>query len=327
MGHGLPNLIPGEAQHRGHDLGHGVQNEIQRRLGRAPGQAVLLLAVQPVLDDIQVEVRQLHHAEIVHRVGDHVEVKVVIALEALLNEDIQTGDSPAVQGQHVGGGHQMVGVKAVQVAQAVPGGVAELQVVLAQLLENLLRAAHVRVVVGGGRPQADQVRAVLVHNVIGVHPVAQGLVHGLAFPVHGPAVGDAGLEGGLGHPGGAHGGEQSGLEPAPVLVQPLHVHVGGPEPLVLLHGGQVGGAGVEPPVQGVLLLGKARRLAAVGAGEAGGEDLRGVLGKPGVGALAGPTGAAGRCTSRHAPAPWPSSGPGPRRGPSGPGHRRRRPRP
>ena len=86
---------------------------------------------------------------------------------------------------------------------------------------------------------------------------AQRLVHGLALAVHGPAVGDALLEG-RALAQGAHGGEQGGLEPAAVLVQTLHIHVGGPEILVLLHGGEVGGAGVEPAVQGVLLLGEAR---------------------------------------------------------------------
>ena len=53
-------------------------------------------------------------------------------------------------------------------------------------------------------------------------------MHGLALAVHGPAVGDALLEGSpLAQR--AHGGEQGGLEPAAVLVQTLHIHVGGPE--------------------------------------------------------------------------------------------------
>ena len=49
----------------------------------------------------------------------------------------------------------------------------------------------------------------------------------------------------------------------------------------------MGGAGVKPPVQGVLLLGEAVGLAAVGAGETGGEDVGGLLGKPGVGPFGG----------------------------------------
>ena len=128
---------PVKAREGGHDLGHGVQDEAQGGLGGAAEEAVLPLAVEPVLDDVQVEVGHVHHAEVVHGVGDHVELKVVIALEALLDEAVEPGDGPAVQGLHLVGGHQVVGVKAVQVPQAVPGGVAELQVVLAQLLEDL----------------------------------------------------------------------------------------------------------------------------------------------------------------------------------------------
>ena len=109
-------------------------------------------------------------------------------------------------------------------------------------------------------------------------------MHGPTLAVHSPAVGDALLKG-RALAEGAHGGEQRTLEPPAVLVQSLQVHGGGPKTLVLLHGGEVGGAGVEPAVQGVLLLVKAGFSAAVGAGEAGGQDLRRVLFEPGVGTL------------------------------------------
>ena len=47
------------------DLGDGVQNEPQGGLGGAALQAVGLLAVQPVLDDVQIEGGQLHHADVI----------------------------------------------------------------------------------------------------------------------------------------------------------------------------------------------------------------------------------------------------------------------
>ncbi|CAN3974445.1 GNAT family acetyltransferase, partial [Dysosmobacter welbionis] len=100
--------------------------------------AVLFLAVQTVLDDVQIEVGHVHHAEVVHRVGDHQELIVVVRLGALLHQGVQAGDGPAVQFLHLRGRRQLVGVKAVQIAQAVPGGVAELEVVLAELLEDLV---------------------------------------------------------------------------------------------------------------------------------------------------------------------------------------------
>ena len=108
----------------------------------------------------------------------------------------------------------------------------------------------------GARPQPDHVRAVLLEDLrLGSTPLPRDLCMALPSPstvqpwvTHSPE--------GRALAQRAHGGEQAGLEPAAVLVQALHIHGGGPEALVLLHGGKVGGAGVEPAVQGVLLLGK-----------------------------------------------------------------------
>ena len=109
-------------------------------------------------------------------------------------------------------------------------------------------------------------------------------MHGLALAVHRPAVGDALLERSAAAQR-AYGYQQGGLEPAAVLVKTLDIHGGGPEVLVALHGGKVGGAGVEPAVQRVGLLLEAGGLAAVGAGEALGQDVGGVHIEPCVGAL------------------------------------------
>ena len=64
------------------------------------------------------------------------ELIVVIGGEALLGQLIELGHRPAVQLQHLLRLDQLIGVEAGQVAQAVPGGVAELQIVLAELLGN-----------------------------------------------------------------------------------------------------------------------------------------------------------------------------------------------
>ena len=212
------------------------------------------------------------------------ELVVVVGGEHLLDETVQAGDGPLVQRQQLVGLHQPVGVEAHQIVQTELAGVAELQVVLAQLLEDLVGAAHVHMVVGGAGPQTQQVGAVLLEDLGGIHTVAQRLVHGLALAVHRPAVGDALSERGAAAQR-AHGHQQGGLEPAAVLVKTLDIHGGGPEVLVALHGGEVGGAGVEPAVQRVRLLLKAGGLAAVGAGEALGQDIGGVHIEPCVGAL------------------------------------------
>ena len=56
VGHGLPDLVAGKGQDGGHDLGHGIQDQPQGGLGAAALGAVLLVAVQPVLNDVQIEV-------------------------------------------------------------------------------------------------------------------------------------------------------------------------------------------------------------------------------------------------------------------------------
>ena len=53
--HGLPDLIAGEGEDRGKHLGHAVKDQVQSGLGAAALEAVLLLAVKAILDDIEIE--------------------------------------------------------------------------------------------------------------------------------------------------------------------------------------------------------------------------------------------------------------------------------
>ena len=279
--HRQPDLIAGEGEDRGEHLRHRVEDQEQGGLRAAAGETVRAVAVQTVLDDIEVERAQVDDAEVVDGVGDGVELIVVVPAEHLLDQTVQAGDGPLVQLEHVRRGNELVRIEADEVVEAELARVAELQIVLAQLLEDLVGAADVDVVVGGACPQAQQVGAVLVEDLGGIHAVAQRLVHGLALAVHRPAVGDALLERSAAAQR-AYGYQQGGLEPAAVLVKTLDIHGGGPEVLVALHGGEMGGAGVEPAVQRIRLLREAAGLAAVRAGEALGQDVGGVHIEPRV---------------------------------------------
>ena len=75
----------------------------------------------------------------------------------------------------------IVGVEAVQIAENIAAGVADLQIGVAQLLQDGLGQAHILRVVCGGDPQAQDVRAVVLDGVLGADGVAQGLVHDLAL--------------------------------------------------------------------------------------------------------------------------------------------------
>ena len=212
------------------------------------------------------------------------ELVVVVPGKDLGDEVIKPGHGPLVQRQHLLGLYQVVGIEVHQVIQTELAGVAELQIVLGELLEDLVGAAHIHMIVGAARPQTQQICAVLLKNLGRIHAVAQRLVHGLALAVHGPAVGQALLEGST-PAQSAHGHQQRGLEPAAILVKTLHIHGGGPEALIALHGGKVGGTGVEPAVQSVRFLLETGACSAVGAGEALGQDVLGGHIEPGVGAF------------------------------------------
>ena len=271
MGHCLPDFVAGECKDGREDLGHGVQNHPQSGLCAAAGKTILLLAIQTVLDDIQIEGGELHHAEIIDGVGNNVELIVIVSVEALVDQCVQLRDCPAIQLQHLLGLDQIVSIESRKVAQAVTGSVAELEVVLAQLLEDIVAAANVNMIVCAAGPQTQQVCAVLFHDVGRINAVTKALVHRAALAVNGPAVGQALLEGcALAHR--ANSGQQACLEPATVLVKTLDIHITGPEALRLLHGSEVGGAGVEPAVQRIFFLGEVD-AAAVGALVAAGQDL------------------------------------------------------
>ena len=212
--------------------------------------------------------------------GDGQELVVLVRGLAADEQLVELCDGPAVERFHVGGRGQVVGVKVGEVVEAVLGGVAELQIVLAQLLEDRVGAAHVDMIVGRACPQTADIRAVLLEYVGGIDAVAERFVHGLALAVDGPAVGDA-LFKGSALAQRADRGQQRRLEPAAVLVETLKIDGRGPEALIFLHGGEMRRAGVEPAVERIGLLFKVL-AAAVRAGEAFGHELVRFLLKPDV---------------------------------------------
>ena len=133
MRHCLPDLVTGKGQNGSEQLCQGVNDQEQGGLCAAAAQAVRQLAVQPILDDVQIEGGQFHNAEVIDLVGNHVELVVVIRLAAGFHQSAQLCQRPLVQLFQLICRYQIVGVEAVQVTQTVTGGVAELQVVLCDL--------------------------------------------------------------------------------------------------------------------------------------------------------------------------------------------------
>ena len=215
--------------------------------------------------------------------GDRVELVVRVCLVRQGYQGIEAGQDPSVELEHVLGGDEIVRVEAVEVAEAESRGVAELEVGLAQLFEDLFGASDVHVVVGAAGPEPYYIRAELRDELIGIDAVAEALVHGLALAVDCPAVGYAlFVRSSLAERADRY--QQRGLEPASVLVSALYVDGGGPEALVALHCGVVGGTGVEPAVEGVGLF-REVLSSAVRADKAFGQKRVGLPVEPGVAAF------------------------------------------
>ncbi|MNS60074.1 hypothetical protein D3C72_930530 [compost metagenome] len=151
-----------------------------------------------------------------------------------------------------------------QVRQQEAQRIADAAVAFHHALEDLVRDRQLARVVGRGHPQADDLGAHLVGDVLRCHGVADRLGHLAALAVDGEAVRQQRLVGRLAvqH----RRGQQRRVEPAAVLVRAFQVQVG--EAAIGFIGGRivqvvavraadhgpVRGAGVEPHVQRVAVL-------------------------------------------------------------------------
>ena len=136
--HGEPDLVGGEAEHRREQAGHRVEHPVDRGLGAAAGETLAAVAVEAVLDDVEIEVRHFHHAEVVDGVGGGVELVAVVSGADAPDEILQTADRPFVERQHVRKGDAIGGVEPVQIAENVARGVADLEVLVGELLEDVV---------------------------------------------------------------------------------------------------------------------------------------------------------------------------------------------
>ena len=69
--------------------------------------------------------------------GDDVELVVVVRLGGFVHQLAEPGDEPAVKLGHIRGRGQVLGIKVHEVIQHELAGVAELEIVLRKLLEDL----------------------------------------------------------------------------------------------------------------------------------------------------------------------------------------------
>ena len=75
VGQILPDVFGHVAEHRGNGTSQVFDRDRQHRLTTPPPHRIRRADVQPILGDIQVEVRQIDGAEILHRLEEAEELK------------------------------------------------------------------------------------------------------------------------------------------------------------------------------------------------------------------------------------------------------------
>ncbi len=182
-----------------------------------------LVTIQAVLDNIQIEIGHIHHAEVVDCMQYGMELISVIARNHTGNQLIKLHQRPLVKLLELLIRQQLRGIKAVQVAENIARRIADFQIVLGQVLEHFLGNTHILPVIGRGHPQTQNIRAIILQNLLRADAVAQRLGHLLPLFIHNHAVCDNRLirRNALDRNRGQH----RRLEPAAVLVVAFQVNV------------------------------------------------------------------------------------------------------
>src|SRR5471032_91288 len=277
----FPQFVGGEGQDRCDPAHQRFRDVIQRGLRRTACLAVGAGGVLAVLDDIEVETTQLLHAEVVD-IRVHVpETVFAVAFLQLTLQQQSTVHSPAVQGEHVLVRQDVGGrVETGQVRQQEACGITDTAVGIGATGQDLVRHGDFARVISRRYPQTHDVGAQGVVDLFRLDHVLQRLGHLAARLVDGEAVGQQLAVRRVVVDGAA--GQQGGVEPATVLVRTFQIQVGTRAGFVAhrVRTAQhvpVGGAGVEPHVDGVADLVVQRRFVA--------QQLGGVQLEPGFDAF------------------------------------------
>ena len=131
-------------------------------------------------------------AEIDQRAGDLLEVERVVACAHQLVEFGQPMQHQLFEFRHVGIG-DLVALVVGERAEHPADGVAQLAIGVDIGLDDRLAEALVFRIVRGHDPEAQDIGAGILHDVLRRDDVAQRLRHLLALLVHGEAMGDDGV--------------------------------------------------------------------------------------------------------------------------------------
>ena len=254
MRHSLPDFVCGKAQNRRQHANQRTQDTIDRSLCRAAAQTIGLIAVQTILDHIEVEVGHINNTEIMNCMEYGVEFVAIISLTNLCSKVVQLHQCPLIQLRHICVCNSVgLRIKVKQVAQNVASRVTDLEVVLRQMLEHVLGNTHILTVVRRSNPQTHYVCAILLEDILRSNTIAQRFGHLLALLINNHTVGDNRLVRSLALR--SNRSQHRGLEPAAILVIAFQIYVNrGLLTFAVLDNSTPGGTGIKPYIHGVGFL-------------------------------------------------------------------------
>ena len=180
--------------------------------------------VEPVLGDVEEHRRQVHRAQVEQPVERRGGTGTAASRARMRSRRAArwSGERPVDARSGARAAARRAGVEVAQVAEQEAERVPHLAIGVRDALQDLVADAHVAAPVGGERPPAHDVGAVLRRSpVIGRDHVAERLVHRAALRVEHPAVGQHVGVGRAAVSADAH--HERGVEPAAVLVGALEV--------------------------------------------------------------------------------------------------------
>ncbi len=275
-----PGLFHGEGHDRPQPQRQALEQDVHHGAAGAAAQAVGTVAIERVLADVEIERRQGLRAEIGDRADDVGEIVTRIGVAHALIEAMDLVQDIAFQRRHIVIVDGFGGVIALQRAQQVAYGIAQLAIGVDGRLDDLLADAQVFGIVRQRDPQAQDFDARFLGDVLRRDDIALGLGHLLTLFVENEAMGQDGVE--RRTAAGAATFQQRRLEPAAVLVGTLKIEVGRPLAVITAFQGEgVGRARIEPDVEDVCDLLEVGRVVVAA------QEVAVRAGEPGIGALRG----------------------------------------
>ena len=229
-----------------------MEQGVEHRAIRHPLGIGRCVAIEAIFTDIEEECRQVFVAKLGQQTDISVKVKIIdrrLQLRVHIREQME---HITLQLGHIGNRNLFRVRKAVERAEQIAEGVAQFAILVGNALQDFLADPVVFGEVHGQRPQPQNIRAAVAHQVERVDRIAQRLGHFHALLIHRKAVGQHRVIGRTAPRAAAL--QQARLEPATMLVTAFEIKVRWPlqvRPTSAFKDERMRAAGIEPDVQNV----------------------------------------------------------------------------